>query len=74
MAALALSAAGGGAWAAGLAGVVLPRVAVTTTAATGAGPAHADDEELALAMVYGDRSTISLATGSPQPLRRTSRK
>lgn len=66
-AALVMSAAGDSAWAAG---VALPRVAVATFAATGPGPTHADDEEVALAMVYGDRSTISLATGSPQPLRR----
>ena len=40
-----------------------------SAAAQGARPG-ADDEELALAMVYGDKSSISLATGSPQPLRR----
>jgi outer membrane receptor for ferrienterochelin and colicin len=55
---------------AGAAGVSSQRVAVTTFGATGPGPPHADDGELALAMVYGDRSTISLATGRPQPLRR----
>ena len=44
--------------------------AVAVTSARGARAAAADDEELALAMVYGDRSTISLATGTPQPLRR----
>jgi iron complex outermembrane receptor protein len=44
--------------------------ALCGASAQGARAAATDDEELALAMVYGDKSTISLATGSPQPLRR----
>jgi iron complex outermembrane receptor protein len=32
--------------------------------------AAAEEEEVALALAYGDKASISLATGSPQPLRR----
>jgi len=62
------------------AGASPTRVVVTATAAAptpmpAPAPARtpaavAEEEELALALAYGGRATISLATGSPQPLRR----
>ena len=46
------------------------RVMVTAGSMHRAVAVPAEEEELALALAYGDKATISLATGSPQPLRR----
>ncbi len=45
-----------------------PRVAALGLSGGQGSPA--EDDERALALVYGDKATISLATGNPQPLRR----
>lgn len=46
-------------------------IAPALAALVGAAPLHAaDDEETLLALAYGDKATISLATGLRQPVRR----
>ena len=48
----------------------VPRIAAATLPANGPPAVQVEDGELALALQYGDKPTISLATGSPLPLRR----